>query len=134
MKRLKAAVVAAAVVAGTAVAATPAHALSYCNVGSGTIICEYGIASYRPSSGRMYQFAIGTDRAAYVRWENGSGGWTNWSSMGGEWRSGVIVRNQQLPGQVEFGIIATGTDNLQWVNWYMVGSNWTGWGHLPDPV
>lgn len=134
MKRFKAALVAAAVVAGVAVSATPAQALSHCNVGGGgVIICEYGVSTYTFSNGTKQEFAIGTDLAVWTRWTNTSGNWTSWISMGGEWRSGVGIRTQQVSPYL-FAIVLKGTDGWLWANWRDHNGNWTGWDHLPDPT
>ncbi|WP_018565213.1 hypothetical protein [Streptomyces sp. PsTaAH-124] len=85
----QAAVLTAAVVAGTALAATPAHALSYCE--------------------------IGTDRAADARTRNPTDTWSNWSSLGGKWQSGIRV-GQLGRGNFEFGISDVGGDGSLWAN------------------
>ncbi|MCX5343005.1 hypothetical protein [Streptomyces atratus] len=133
MKRIKAAVLTAAVVAGMAVATTPAQAVSYCNVGGGTIICEYGVSATTLPDGTKQEFAIGTDRAVWTRWTNSSGGWTSWTSMGGEWYSSVGIRTQQVHPYL-FALVLKGSDGWLWANWRDYGGNWTGWSHLPDPT
>ncbi|MFD7066556.1 hypothetical protein ACFV97_04870 [Streptomyces sp. NPDC059913] len=130
--KFKAAVLAAAVVAGTVVAATPAQALSHCNRGTGIIICEYGVATFTSRAGIQYEFAIGTDLAAYVRTKKSSTNWSNWSYLGGEWRSGINILDGDNRN-LEFAIAATGTDALAWVNGYAWDGTRTGWHHLPDP-
>ncbi|MEE1739037.1 hypothetical protein [Streptomyces sp. BE147] len=132
--RIKAAFVTATVVAGLAVATTPAQALSHCNVGSGgVIICEYGVSTVTLPNGTKQEFAIGTDLAVWTRSTNSAGNWSIWTSMGGEWRSGAVVRTQQVHPYL-FAIVATGTDNWLWANWRDHEGNWTGWSHLPDPT
>ncbi|WP_330456116.1 hypothetical protein OIB37_04070 [Streptomyces sp. NBC_00820] len=134
MKRIKAALLTAAVVAGVAVtAATPAQALSYCNVGGGTVICEYGVTRTTLPDGTLQEFAIGTDKAVWTRWTTSSGGWTSWQSMGGEWRSGVTIRTQQV-GSYLFAIVLKGTDDWLWWDLRDSQGNWTGWSHVPDPT
>ncbi|GAA2458376.1 hypothetical protein ABZ776_02700 [Streptomyces sp. NPDC007076] len=132
MKRIKAALLTAAVVAGMTVAATPAQAVDYCNIGGGTIICEYGVSTTTLPDGTKQEFAIGTDRAVWTRWTK-SGGWTSWTSMGGEWYSSVGIRTQQVYPYL-FALVLKGSDGWLWANWRDSGGNWTGWSHLPDPT
>jgi hypothetical protein len=129
MKKIKAAFLTAAVVAGTVLAATPAQALSHCNRGTGTIICEYPVASVTSRAGIQYEFAIGTDLAAYARTKTSTTNWSNWSSLGGEWRSGLTVLDGDRKN-LEFGIAATGTDGRPWVLAYAWDGTRTGWQHF----
>ncbi|GGV74898.1 hypothetical protein GCM10015535_04430 [Streptomyces gelaticus] len=110
LRKLKAAVVATAAVAGVAVAAAPARA-SVCEVGGGSIICEYGVSVYTFANGTRQEFAIGTDRAVWTRWNDTAGKWTAWSSLGGVATSRVTV--EPLPHDT-FSIVVTGTDGRRW--------------------
>ncbi|MEU4148906.1 hypothetical protein [Streptomyces sp. NPDC026659] len=138
MKRIKAAVLTAAVVAGTVLAATPAQALNHCNRGTGIIICEYGVATVSTQRGVQYEFAIGTDLAAYARTRTSTTNWTDWSSLGGKWRSGIdlIKINGSYPAyrNIEFVIGADGEDGRPWRNLYAWDGTRTGWQLTPtDP-
>ncbi|MFF0968892.1 hypothetical protein ACWDQO_17900 [Streptomyces sp. NPDC003703] len=133
MKKIKAAVLTAAIVAGTALAATPAQALSTCKYGGVPITCEYGIGTYTSQAGVQYEFVVGTDRAAYVRTKTSSSNWSYWSDMGGQWWSGLRP-DKVNRGNFEFGVAATGGDGLAWANLYAWDGTRTGWHHIPDPV
>ncbi|MET9662835.1 hypothetical protein [Streptomyces sp. NPDC006510] len=101
---------AATAVAGIAVAAAPAQA-SVCQVRGGSIICEYGVSFYTFANGTRQEFAIGTDRAVWTRWNDTAGNWTVWTSMGVVATSGVTV--EPLPHDT-FSIVVTGTDGGRW--------------------
>ncbi|MGW2090539.1 hypothetical protein [Streptomyces sp. NPDC001880] len=87
-------------------AATPAHA-SVCEVGGACVICEYGVSFCTFDNVTRQELAIGTDRAAWTRWNDTAGSWTTWSSMGAVATSGVTV--EPLPHDT-FSIVITGTD------------------------
>ncbi|MFC8898890.1 hypothetical protein [Streptomyces cinereoruber] len=131
MKKIGAVVLTAAVVASTVLAATPAQALSHCPRGTGTIICEYGVATVNTQRGVQYEFAIGTDLAAYARTKTSTTNWTNWSSLGGKWMSGIslVKINGSYPGygNIEFAISATGGGDRDWTNLYAWDGTRTGW-------
>ncbi|MFF9072329.1 hypothetical protein ACF1A9_08410 [Streptomyces sp. NPDC014872] len=127
MKRIRAAVVTAAVIAGTALAA-PAHALSHCTFGTGTIIRDYGVAGIFTARGIQTECAIGTGLAAYVRTKTSSSCWSNWSSLGGQWQSGITLLLDEF-GNVEFSIVATGGDGRKGINDYAWDDTRTGRHH-----
>ncbi|MFF9352382.1 hypothetical protein [Streptomyces sp. NPDC014734] len=135
--KIKAAVLTAAVIAGTAVAATPAHALSECKRGSGVIICEYGVATVTSRAGVQYEFAIGTNYVAYVRTKTSSTNWTGWQSMGGKWKSGFSLTkiNGSYPGKenFEFVIGAIRDDGRAWRLYYAWDGTRTWWEPTTDP-
>jgi len=130
MKRIRAAVLAVAVIAGTALPATPAHALSYCQVPNGTIICEYGVTHYNTARGVQMEFAVGTDLAAYVRTTTYPSEWSNWSSLGGAWKSRITpVTGVSASSNIEFAIIAKAVNDDEWINEYAWDGTRTGWHH-----
>ncbi|MEU3710985.1 hypothetical protein [Streptomyces catenulae] len=126
MKKIRAAVIAATIIAGTALAATPAQALSHCNRGTGTIICEYGVATFTSKAGVQREFAIGTDHAAYVRSKTATTDWSDWSSLGGEWWGNVVLLDGDHKN-IEFYVSLVGTDGRSWVNGYAWDGTRTGW-------
>ncbi|MFD8850323.1 hypothetical protein [Streptomyces sp. NPDC059604] len=132
-KKFKAALLAAAVFAGLAVATTPAQA-SECKRGGGVYICEYGVSVKKLPDGTRQEFIIGTNKAVYTRWNDTSGDWTKWKSMGGSAKSGVSITDHWSQGDPwSFHLVITQTDGQFWVNGRKRDGFWTGWYPHPGP-
>ncbi|MFC0601222.1 hypothetical protein [Streptomyces palmae] len=136
MKKIKAAVLAATVVAGLAVAVTPAQA-SECKRGGGIYLCEYGVTAQALPDGTTQEFIVGTDRAVWTRTSRTDGSWGGWWSLGGV----VISKPRVYDWDIDpwaFTLIVTGTDNRPWYNYRNHDGNWTGWmpypGNPDDPT
>ncbi|WP_369212774.1 hypothetical protein [Streptomyces flavofungini] len=134
MKRVKAAIVAAGVVAGLAVAVAPAQASTCTTEGGGVYICEYGITNHQLLRGEKEQFVVGSDYAVWTRWTTG-GKWSSWASLGGNVRSRVeaVHAYTNRGTDLETQISAQGTDGNQWARLRPgLGQAWTPWRALVD--
>ncbi|CAM5328368.1 hypothetical protein SALBM135S_02636 [Streptomyces alboniger] len=134
MKRVKAAIVAAAVVAGLAVAVTPAQASTCATEGGGVYICEYGITNHQLLRGEKEQFVVGSDYAVWTRWTTG-GKWSGWVSLGGNVRSNVEAVHAYFNAgnDMDTVLYALGTDGYQWTKARPgLGKAWTPWRKLVD--
>ncbi|MFE9429135.1 hypothetical protein ACFYNO_40025 [Kitasatospora sp. NPDC006697] len=132
-KQLKAVLVTAAVAAGIAAAgAAPARAADTCRLGSGTYLCQYGVATTTFPEGTKEQFVIGTDSAVWTRWTNTSGTWSGFLSMGGVATSGVTISQSSVDGW-NIAITVRSTDGYLWDRVRDHNGNWTAWDHIPDP-
>ncbi|MFI5983630.1 hypothetical protein ACIBEA_22465 [Streptomyces sp. NPDC051555] len=133
--RIRAAVLAATLLAGLAVAVTPAQALSHCNGGGGAVyICEYGVTTHALPNGAKQEFLIGTDRALWTRWTDTRGTWSGWQSMGGVFTDKIYVIDRWSAGDPwRFALSVRGDDGYQWVNLRDHGGGWSGWHRMPDP-
>ncbi|MGW1834944.1 hypothetical protein [Streptomyces sp. NPDC002067] len=135
MKKIRAAVVAAAVLAGIAVTAAPANAESNCNRASATYICEYGVTVYKYPDGTKQEFLVGADHAVWSRYNNTKGKWTGWYSTGGNAVSRIEVGHRWSAGDHwGFDIVARHPDGAYRINARNHEGQWTGWMPVPDPV
>ncbi|WP_229348597.1 hypothetical protein [Streptomyces sp. UNOB3_S3] len=132
MKRIKAAVVMAAVVAGLAVSAAPAQARQCQGEGGAVYICEYGVTGHALPGGEKEQFLVASDQAVWTRWTSG-GRWGGWVSLGGVVKSGVKVDDTRTrDGGLATFLLVTGTDGQDWMKVReRLGQGWSDWFH-PD--
>lgn len=135
MKKIKAAVVAAAVLAGIAVTAAPANAVNHCKRAGATYICQYGVSVYTFPDGTKQEFLVGPDAAVWTRWNNTKGKWNHWSSMGGK-AFGPIRFGHRWGGSDRwaFDIVALHSDGAYRVNIRNHDGQWSGWMPVPDPT
>ncbi|MGW6912858.1 hypothetical protein ACWGB8_03390 [Kitasatospora sp. NPDC054939] len=120
MKRIKAAVAAAAVLAGVGLAAGPANAADSSAVKSnctskqwgGKFYCggaygASGTTTFTFRDGTQEVFVIGTDRAVWHNWTVGGGRTHGWVSLGGKMASGVEFTAQSTSGAFTIGAMST---------------------------
>ncbi|MFF8809946.1 hypothetical protein [Streptomyces omiyaensis] len=134
MKKMRAALVAAAVLAGLVGTAAPAQALTYCNRAGGVHVCEYGVTVHPLPDGTKQEFVVGTDLAVWTRWTNTSGKWTGWQSMGGRVSGAVAVIDRFSGGDPwRFALSVPTADGWRYVNIRDHDGGWSGWMPMPDP-
>ncbi|MFD7836143.1 hypothetical protein [Streptomyces sp. NPDC059761] len=145
MKKMKTAVVAAAIAAVAVMGAAPAQAGATAGVvraaaGPGTVcpwsdngdkyICEYGVTQ-RHFPGGVEQFIIGSDYAVWTRWrydDSPSSYFGNWVSLGGIARSEVFLEGESFEGAFITRMTIVGTDGRAWQRIRPdFGASWTGW-------
>ncbi|MCX4549925.1 hypothetical protein OG204_17075 [Streptomyces sp. NBC_01387] len=134
MKKIRVAVLTAAVLAGLAVTAAPAQAVSHCKDSGAVYICEYGVTVQKLPDGTKQEFLVGTDSAVWTRWNNTSGKWTGWQSMGGVVSGRIVVIDRWSNGDPwKFALSVPTPDGGRWVNARNHEGVWTGWFPMPDP-
>lgn len=97
----------------------------------GRFYCKSSYA-HRLPDGRLQYFVIGTDSAAWTKWQQ-SNGWTTWRSMGGRCTdpgNDSIDRQWTNPNNHwNFSIQCKGLDYRRWTNTRQPDGQWTGWYH-----
>ncbi|MEU3408569.1 hypothetical protein ABZ766_32115 [Streptomyces sp. NPDC006670] len=138
MKRMKTAVVAAAVAAVTALGSAPAEALpaGICDLGQGVLyVCDYGLTQ-RHFPGGVEQFIIGSDYAVWTRWyynDNTTNRFSDWVSLGGVARSEVFLEGERDDGSFIARITVIGFDGKPWQRVRPdIGGSWTAWQVAPN--
>ncbi|GAA0296939.1 hypothetical protein GCM10010302_39500 [Streptomyces polychromogenes] len=133
VRKLKAAVIAAAAVASVAVVATPAEA-SNCSRGGGVYLCEYGVTSYKLPNGTKQEFVVGTDRAVWTRWTDSDGDWTRWMSMGGRASSTARAYDYDGGDGWTFRVFYYDETGEYWGRNRDHDGNWSPWIHYDLPL
>jgi hypothetical protein len=103
--------------AAPAAAASPWTALS----GSGT-----AVAAGHNADGSQQVFAVGLDKAIWVRTRAATGAWSAWTSLGGV-ANGLAVTSNAQGWQDVFAI---GADGAVWTRSETAAGQWTGWTSL----
>ena len=72
-------------------------------------------------------FAVGTNDAVWHRWQTAGGGWSSWTSLGGDVRS-VPDIGVNADGRLE--VFVTGISNKTMYHKWQQGGGWSGWASL----
>ncbi len=91
----------------------------------------------RNKDGRMEVFAVGTDTQLYHKWEDSTGSWSNWTSLGGSWPGQpsvgmnadghlevFIVGGQGQSGATLFHAWQTSPGSSSWTGWVALAGTW----------
>lgn len=80
------------------------------------------------ADGRYEGLSRCDDNALWVRWQDSSGAWTDWSSRGGTLITEV---DAMTAGDGMTGVFGIGQDNALWVRWHFTPEGtWSDWGDL----
>ncbi|WP_369207980.1 hypothetical protein [Streptomyces sp. PU-14G] len=82
---------------------------------------------YKLPNGHWQVFVIGTDRAAWTRWQSGSG-LSKWTSLGGKcYKPGHGSIDMAWSNGWNFAITCIGGDGKRWYKQRYSSGKWSGW-------
>ncbi|MEV4339801.1 hypothetical protein [Streptomyces sp. NPDC049590] len=112
---------------GSAAAATPAQAATYCTDKGAKYFCEYGVSTTQFANGTKEEFVVGTDHAVWTNWTYPDGSWNGWISMGGWVQSPIDADPQQETSDSLIFISAIGSDGNTWFRARFGDGTWSSW-------